>query len=582
MDIHTIRMELRTKPIYDLPLRVTYYARVSSESDEQLNSLGNQVSYYEDLIRRNLPWTFVPGYIDEGLSGISTKKRENFNRMIEDAAEGQFDLIITKEISRFARNTLDSIRYTRQLLSCGVGVFFQNDNINTFDEDAELRLSIMSSIAQDELRKLSSRVKFGHQQAIKSSVVLGNSRIFGYTKADGKLVIDETEVPMVRELFELYATGEYSMKQLETLFWDKGYRNHNGKKIAHTTMSNIISNPKYKGYYVGNKVKVVDMFTKKQKFLPPEEWVMFKDETGEIVPAIVPEEIWDAANAVLKKRSEDVKARQGVCNHANLLTGKLWCTECGQPYYRRESEDKSGRKNSKWLCSGKIKNGADSCRSFAIYESEIKPLLFEVFRDTSADADAMVEKYIRMYNELTQHGSLRKKIEQQNNIIDQANRKKNKLLQLAADDSITNADFKKMTADCNREIEEAEKEIAELEQTAAEGDAFKQKIDEIRRVLTNAQRDAAQGIITKEFIDKYISKIFVTPKDDTTMLLQVKIFTGETTEKYLRKLESRTGHITRDLTEQAEKPDAARVSSPDDSMGHTSKKMIESYERNMK
>ena len=118
--------------------------------------------------------------------------------MIEDAAEGQFDLVITKEISRFARNTLDSIRYTRQLLSYGVGVFFQNDNINTFDEDAELRLSIMSSIAQDELRKLSSRVKFGHQQAIKSSVVLGNSRIFGYTKADGKLVIDETEAPMVR------------------------------------------------------------------------------------------------------------------------------------------------------------------------------------------------------------------------------------------------------------------------------------------------------------------------------------------------------------------------------------------------
>ena len=545
MDIHTIRMELRTKSIYDLPLRVTYYARVSSESDEQLNSLGNQVSYYEDLIRRNLPWTFVPGYIDEGLSGISTKKRENFNRMIEDAAEGQFDLIITKEISRFARNTLDSIQYTRQLLSYGVGVFFQNDNINTFDEDAELRLSIMSSIAQDELRKLSSRVKFGHQQAIKSSVVLGNSRIFGYTKADGKLVIDETEAPMVRELFELYATGEYSMKQLETLFWEKGYRNHNGKKIAHTTMSNLISNPKYKGYYVGNKV-------------------------------------WDAANAVLKKRSEDVKARQGVCNHANLLTGKLWCTECGQPYYRRESEDKRGRKNSKWLCSGKIKNGADSCKSFAIYESEIKPLLFEVFRDTAADADAMVEEYIRMYNELTQHGSLRKKIEQQNNIIDQANRKKNKLLQLAADDSITNADFKKMTADCNREIEEAEKEIAELEQTAAEGDAFKQKIDEIRRVLTNAQRDAAQGIITKEFIDKYISKIFVTPKDDTTMLLQVKIFTGETTEKYLRKLESRTGHITRDLTEQAEKPDAARVFDSDDSMGHTSKKMIEAYERNMK
>ena len=209
MDIHSIRMMLKTRSIYDIPLRVTYYARVSSESDAQLNSLGNQIAYYENLIKKNLAWTLVEGYIDEGLSGISTKKRENFNRMIDDAATDKFDLVITKEISRFARNTLDSIQYTRQLLSYGVGVFFQNDNINTFDEDSELRLSIMSSIAQDELRKLSSRVKFGHQQAIKSSVVLGNSRIFGYTKADGRLAIDETEATMVRELFELYATGEY-------------------------------------------------------------------------------------------------------------------------------------------------------------------------------------------------------------------------------------------------------------------------------------------------------------------------------------------------------------------------------------
>ena len=289
MDILDIRTMLRTRSIYDIPLRVTFYARVSTDSDEQLNSLDNQISYYENFIKKNPAWTFVPGYIDEGLSGISTKKRKRFNGMITDAKERKFDLIITKEISRFARNTLDSLQYTRQLLGWGVGVFFQNDNINTLDEDAELRLTIMSSIAQDELRKLSSRIKFGHQQAIKSNVVLGNSRIFGYKKEDKRLVIDESQAPMVRDLFRLYATGEYSMKQLEILFYEQGYRNYNGNKIAHTTMSGIISNPKYKGYYVGNKVRIVDMFTKKQKFLPPEEWVMFKDETGEIVPAIVSE-----------------------------------------------------------------------------------------------------------------------------------------------------------------------------------------------------------------------------------------------------------------------------------------------------
>ena len=440
----------------------------------------------------------------------------------------------------------------------------------------------MSSIAQDELRKLSSRVKFGHQQAIKSSVVLGNSRIFGYTKADGRLAIDETEATMVRELFELYATGEYSMKQIEKIFWDKGCRNHNGNKIAHTTMSNMISNPKYKGYYVGNKVKVVDMFTKKQKFLPPEEWVMFKDETGEIVPAIVSEELWDKANVILKRRSEDVKARQGICNHANLLTGKLWCTQCGQPYYRRESKDKSGNKNSKWLCSGKIKNGADSCKSFAIYEDEIKPILFEVFQDTKADADAMVEEYVKMYTELAQNGKISEKIAQQQKIVDFANRKKNKLLQLVAEDSINSADFKQMTADCNKEIQDAESEIAELEQLASEGDEFKRKIDEMRKVLARAQDEASQGIVTKEFIDKYISKIFVTPEDENTMMLQIKIFTGETTEKYLRKLESHAGNITTDMTEHGKSAENTMDSGTLDSMGHTFKKMIEAYENGMK
>ena len=582
MDIHDVRQQLRYKTIYEIPLRVTYYARVSSDSDAQLNSLDNQVAYYEDLIRKNLAWTFIPGYIDEGLSGISTKHRENFNRMVEDAAEGNFDLIITKEISRFARNTLDSIQFTRQLLSYGVGVFFQNDNINTLDEDSELRLSIMSSIAQDELRKLSSRVKFGHQQAIKSGVVLGNSRIFGYRKDKGRLVIDEAQAPMVRQLFELYATDEYSMKQLETLFWNQGYRNHNGNKIAHTTMSNMISNPKYKGYYVGNKVKVIDMFTKEQKFLPPEEWVMFKDETGEIVPAIVSEELWEKANAVLRRRSEDVKARQGICNHANLLTGKLYCTQCGAPYYRRESKDRKGNVNSKWVCSGKIKNGADSCDSFAIYEAEIKPLLYEVFQDTKASADALVETYVAMYNEQTGNGTLNDQVAAQQKIIDSAVKKKNALLQLVAEGNITGADFKEMTAQCNLEIEQAQAEIDELGGMMESSAEFKKHIEEIRTVLKNAQRDATSGIISKAFVNKYIDKIYVTPEAEDTLRLDVKIFTGETTQKLLKKLVGRGCIMTGSSEKPGKNPAFSTVSGAESHTGHTFKKMIESYERGMK
>ena len=560
MDILNIRALLRTKSIYDIPLRVTYYARVSSESDEQLNSLDNQIAYYEDLIRRNRAWTYIQGYVDEGLSGISTKKRKHFNEMIADAKEGAFDLIITKEISRFARNTLDSLQYTRELLGWGVGVFFQNDNINTLDEDAELRLTIMSSIAQDELRKLSSRVKFGHQQAIKSNVVLGNSRIFGYKKDEKRLVIDESQAPMVRDLFRLYATGEYSMKQLETLFYEQGYRNYNGNKIAHTTMSGIISNPKYEGYYVGNKVRIVDMFTKKQKFLPPEEWVMFKDETGEIVPAIVSEELWDKANEVLTRRSEDVKNRQGICNHANLLTGKLYCAHCGAAYYRRESKGKDGTVNSKWVCSGKINNGADSCPSFPIYEDEIKPILFEVFSETRVDVEALLASYEEMFRSMEADDETAGQMEEQKRIIALADQKKNKLLELVTTGVITTANFKSMTASCDREAEEAQKTLTELEEQLFTKEEYRKHIGEVKARLDAAVRDASTGMITNEFVAQYIDKIIVTSDGNDTAKLEIKIFTGKNTEKWLKKLGER--HRGR--------------------AGVMSKKMIESYENSIK
>ena len=552
MDIHTIRQQLKVRSIYDLPLRVTFYARVSSESDEQLNSLGNQISYYRELIEKNQCWTYVDGYVDEGLSAATTKRRENFHRMVRDGKAGCFDLIITKEITRFARNTLDSIQFTRELLNAGVGVFFQNDNINTFDEDSELRLTIMSGIAQDELRKLSSRVKFGHQQAIKNNVVLGNSRIFGYVKDGGRLVIDEDEAPMVRELFELYATGKYSMKQIEALFWEKGYRNHNGKKIAHTTMSGMISNPKYKGYYVGNKVKVIDLFTKKQKFLPPEEWVIFKDETGEIVPAIVDEGLWEQANRVLKRRSEDVKNRQGICNHANLLTGKLFCTHCGATYYRRDSKDRAGKKNSKWICSSKIKNGADSCPSFAIYEDEIKPVLLQVFQETEVDALALVDEYTEMFKSLNDKDNITEKIQMLRQQIDLEEKKKGKLLGFNASGDLSDRDFLSMNKTCTENIARAQQQIYELEQQQLSQEELRKHIETIRRVLYDAAKDAADGVINKEFVDKYIDRIFVTPQEDGSLRLQIKIFTGEVTDKYLESLRSRSGHTFKKMIEAYE------------------------------
>ena len=206
MEVRKIREQLRMgRSIYDLPLRVTFYARVSTDMDAQLNSLENQVQYYTELIQSRPKWTFVPGYIDEGISGGTTRKREDFNRMILDAQAGLFDFIITKEISRFSRSTLDSILYTQQLLDHNVGVLFQNDNINTFDSDSEFRLVVMAGVAQDEIRKLSQRLKFGFRQAIKNGHVLGNDKLYGYDKKDCVLTVKEEEARLVRLIFHLYA-----------------------------------------------------------------------------------------------------------------------------------------------------------------------------------------------------------------------------------------------------------------------------------------------------------------------------------------------------------------------------------------
>lgn len=342
------------------------------------------------------------------------------------------------------------------------------------------------------------------------------------------------------------------MKQIEVMFWNKGYRNSRGNRLSHTTMSNLIANPKYKGYYVGNKVKVVDMFTKKQKFLPPEEWVMFKDESGQIVPAIVSEELWEQANAILRRRSDDVKSRQGICNHANLLTGKLYCTCCGTAYYRRESTDRHGNQNSRWVCSGKIKNGADSCPSFPIYEEEIKPLLLDVARDTEVGTEALIEEYIQRFQSLDSGNQIPKLIAEQKTRKELAQKKKSKLLEYNVTGAISDDDFITMNKQCVDEIADAEAQIQELEQQQYSREEFQNQIDAMKATMRSMEQAAATGAITKQFVDEFIDKILVTPENDRTMRLDIKIFTGETTQRYFEKLALRTGHTFKKMIEAYE------------------------------
>ena len=245
MDVRKIRNEMRLgRSFYDLPLRVTFYARVSTDMDAQLNSLENQVQYYTEFIQSKPNWIFVPGYIDEGISGGTTKKRDDFNRMIADAKAGIFDFIITKEISRFSRSTLDSIQYTQLLLDYNVGVFFQNDNINTLDSDSEFRLVVMAGVAQDEIRKLSERIKFGFRQSIKNGRVLGNDKLYGYGKKDCVMTVNEGEAEIIRTVFDLYANHGLGIRKISQRLYEMGYTSREGNAFNQLTIRHILENPK--------------------------------------------------------------------------------------------------------------------------------------------------------------------------------------------------------------------------------------------------------------------------------------------------------------------------------------------------
>ena len=526
MNIYNIRQLLRTKSIYDLELKVVYYARVSTDKEEQKNSIVNQRDHFEEFIRSNKKWEYCGGYIDDGISGIHAEKREEFQRMIMDAKNGKFDLIITKEISRFARNTLDSIQYTRKLLSYGVCVWFQNDNINTIDDDSEFRLTIMAGVAQDEVRKLSSRVRFGHAQAIKNGVVLGNSRLYGYNKENGRLFINDDEAPMIRLIFEKYATGEWSTPKIEKLLWDMGYRNYKGGKISRGVINHIIQNPKYKGWYAGGKVKIIDMFTKQQEFLTEEEWNLYKDD-GTRVPAIVDEKTWEMANKYFDLRSKAIKEKRTSFKNDNLFTGKIFCANDGAPYWMKQHYVR-GKEDVKWVCSYRIKNGAKSCSSFGLSENELKVMISNVINQSVDGIDHIAEEYINIYrkvilNNADDHASEIEKMEAQ---IKKIREKMDKILDYNLDGKISDEEFLRRNSEFNEQIKQLEDRIAEISIKPDSESAIEQKLMSISKKIKEF-KGIEKTDIDRKVVEYLLDRIDVLPTGERTASIKFYINTGE-------------------------------------------------------
>ena len=482
MEVRKIRAELRMgRSIFDLPLRVTFYARVSTDQEEQINSLENQVQYYTELIKSKPNWTFVPGYIDEGISGGTTKKREDFNRMIRDAGAGLFDFIITKEISRFSRSTLDSIQYTQELLENNVGVLFQNDNINTLDTDSEFRLVIMAGVAQDEIRKLSERLKFGFRQAIKNGHVLGNDKLYGYDKMDCVLTVNEEEAEIIRIIFDLYANQKLGTRSISKKLTEMSYTSREGNAFNTLTIRHILENPKYKGWYCGNKTQSLDYRTKKKAFLYESEWVMYPDPS---IPAIVPEELWNRANALYKKRREEMMEHTSGESFQNRYpySTKIICEEHGTTFHRQVLESKKGKKEV-WQCKVYRTHGRAACSAPQIRSSELDLILSRIFKELMKEKQAIIDSLVTVLTNVPKevdYGTRRRRVEDE---IGEISLKKDRLLDLSVAGALTVEEFKQRNDALNVQIRMLEIQLDTIREQEAKSKDGNLNIAEIRRVL---------------------------------------------------------------------------------------------------
>ena len=326
-------------------INVCIYTRVSTDKDDQKNSFINQKIFFENYISNKDNYKLYKIYADEGVSGTSTKKRTEFNNMIYDAYCGKFDLILTKEVSRFARNTVDVLMYTRKLKEKGVGVVFLSDNIVTRECDGELRLSIMASIAQEESRKTSQRVKFGQHEQMKKGVVFGRS-LLGYKTSGGNLYINENEARIVKSIFYRFALEEKSICSIASELTKEGILTKTGKNVWNPqTIRKILMNEKYVGDLCQQKTYTPDCLTHKKIYNRGErEFVYIKNHHSEL--AIIDRFLWNKTQKKLKNN------KNRTYNRLTHWTNKIiFCGECKKAYIKTSVKRKDNSRYDVLKCS---------------------------------------------------------------------------------------------------------------------------------------------------------------------------------------------------------------------------------------
>lgn len=477
-------------------LKVAAYCRVSTDSDEQASSYEVQVEHYTQFIQKNPEWELAGIFADDGISGCNTKKRSEFNRMIEECMAGKIDMIITKSISRFARNTLDCLKYIRELKEKNIPVFFEKENINTMDSKGEVLLTIMASLAQQESQSLSQNIKLGLQYRYQNGEVqVNHNRFLGYTKdEEGHLIIEPTEAEVVKRIYREYLEGG-SLLQIGRGLEADGILTAAGKaKWRPTTLQKILRNEKYIGDALLQKTYTVDFLNKKRvqnNGIVPQYYVENSHEP------IIPRDLYMQVQEEMVRRANlhsGTKRKKRVYSSKYALSSIVYCPKCGD-IYRRIAWNNRGKHSTVWRCCTRVKHGPGKCDAPTIQESDLQEAVVKAINLALDNRHGMmvtlqenIEAVIRQEDETSAEGINAKLEELQKELLRLANSKKN---------------YNSVADEIDRLRELKQKALTE----SAEREGLKKRITEMREFLNSQTTEVLE--YDEQLVRRLIEKVTV-------------------------------------------------------------------------
>lgn len=510
---------------------VAIYARVSTEHEAQLSALENQVDWYRPILAARPEWTLTAQYIDEGITGTSAEKRPQFMKMIADAKQKKFDMIITREVSRFARNTVDTLQFTRMLKEYGVEVFFINDNIKTFDGDGELRLTIMATLAQDESRKTSIRVKAGQQTSMQNGVFYGNGNILGYDRVGKELVINPEQAKTVRMIFDMYLSGMGVMK-IQYELEKAGRLTSTGKtKWFASYISHMLKNSFYCGIITYHKEYTPDYLKQRKiKNYGAMEYVQVK---GTHEP-IITEEEFEKVQAIMKSRTRKDSNKKGYGSAGkkphSTVWGRLLICQCGKRFNQHFHNRADREKGVDYQCYTSVNRGSpterakrglsndEACESPFIPGWKLEMMAKFIFDNYIEDVAqtmelsyAMLEQHIADKEEIPDHSDV---IKRKQSELEKLYRKRANLIEMREDGDIDREYFKERKDELEKQIAVLLQEIERLTPKAPEQftEDFGKTLKKLRKKLEGYVR-CDEAKIPEGVVEAFIEKIWVS-KDE--------------------------------------------------------------------